>query len=176
MELKFEAYEYDKWVVLFDLENCLIKHWDEPTPINTEEIRAFLEQIYEYGYSYTFGIYSYALWRKVNREILINELLPVIEKGLGIKFDTDYIFLTSDIIEDFSKKHSPIDYAAYCSVISKQNSLLDFQRLNPKFDGCSIALVDPTVTHGMNVYIPGGNTLIFINSEGLVDFKRTREV
>lgn len=162
--------EYDHWVVLFDLEGCLIKHWDDPKIINVDALRGLLTQVWEHNYTYIYGIYSYALWREDNRNIVVNQLVPQLEPLLGIEFNEDYIFSTSHIIDDFSQKHCPINYGAYCSVISKEQSIMTFIRDNYMFKDCSVLLVDPTVTHGMNVFIPGQNTLMFINSNRLIDF------
>ena len=162
--------EYNHWVVLFDLERCLIKHWDDPKIINVNNLRGLLTQIREHNYTYVYGIYSYALWREENRDIVINQLVPQLEPLLGIEFNEDYIFRTSEIISDFSEKHCPINYGAYCSVISKEQSVMTFIKNNYRFKDCSVLVVDPTVTHGMNVYVPGENTLMFINSNKLDDF------
>lgn len=163
--------EFSNWVVLFDLENCLIRHWDDAHIINVEAIQGFLSHLLEHDYSYTYGIYSYALWREENRDIVINKLLPQLEDNLNIEFEEDYIFGMGDIVRDFSSKHGNIDYRAYCSVVSKEYSLMEFQKNNPKFYRCSIVLVDPTVVNGLSVFDPRGNTMLFINSNELENFK-----
>ena len=159
-------------IVLFDLEGTIITHWNNPDLINMEKVLHLLNAIKsanDIG-EVTLGIYSYALWCKDNMEIAEEIILPVIEEVIDDKFNYDYVFSMDEILKDFEKKNNKIDYRAYCSVINKEKSILDFHISNKKFEGKNIVYVNSTVNHGLTCIYPKLNnkviTFININDYG----------
>jgi hypothetical protein len=149
-------------VILLDLENTVIKHWSEPMLINKEALRSFIQNVkstVKESTTCSIGIYSYAIWCEKNYTTLIEKLLPMVEKELGIEFDEDYVFTMDELMEDFARKNNKIDYGSYCSVINKEKSILDFHVGNPKFVGKNIILIDDTVTHGLMIVYPNLDTM-----------------
>jgi hypothetical protein len=149
-------------IVLFDLEATIIQHWTDRTLINVRPIRNFVQECIdaiEPDAVCIFGVYSYAIWCEENRNILKNDILPGIERAMGeIIFDDDYIFSMDEIVKDYSRKNSDIDYNTYCKFINKEKSLLDFQYDNIKFKhACDITLIDDTVHHNLTVIIPANS-------------------
>jgi len=159
-------------IVLFDLERTVIDTWDNRQLItnNIKKIKTLLSQLELNDFKCTFGVYSYAIWCINNLKILKSEIIPRLEKSLKIKFDDSYIFHMDDIMNDFAKKHTGIDYRAYCYAISKEMSIMDFQKDNLKFLKADITLIDNNVTHAMTIFIPEAEaikTITFINPEKL---------
>lgn len=165
-----------KLVILFGLEQTLIRHWNDPTPMFTAVLRDIIHnRIIISDLDVSFGIYSYALWCKDNIERFWNELAEPIQETLGINFDPEYVFDTMQMIKDFSRKNNSIEYNAYCRVIDKEKSIIDFRRGNSKLSGIDIIFIDDKVTNGMQVLYPDDGSIFFTNPLHLINIKRDKD-
>lgn len=156
-------------VILLDLEGTVITHWSKRELINIDKLKSLINHFTK-KYNVTFGIYSYAIWCVENLRILKSEIIPKLEESFEITFSDDYIFHIDDLINNFSRKHTGIDYKAYCFIVDKQMSIIDFQKDNLKFKNRDIILIDAFVTHEMTVMIPEENsikTILFLNPNKL---------
>lgn len=142
--------ETQKFIVLLDLEETLIKSWNEPEWVGAgNNVMKFLHGEWlphPIPMNCQLGLMSWAVWDEVDKKTFNEDLRPWLEDRLRFKFDDNLIFSMDDwsrlVFEATKCKVTRQDLFDIC----KKEDVLFKMRKHPMFHHATTWLIDDVVS------------------------------
>ena len=135
-----------------DLEETIIRSWDDPILINVQRIKEFLQKrsISE------INIFSYAIYDDKDKHVFANDVKPCIERALGVSVLSWPS--VQDIIREEKKFNNVIfdphyEVSEYIQLRGKKDGFINYVQSKYDFDLAILiddVIPDITVTHRTN--------------------------
>lgn len=106
-----------------DLEETVIKSWDEPFLINIQKIKDLIVQTE----CQNFGIFSFAIWDDNDKKFALTHFVPMIEDTFGIKISE--IPTKIELFKSIKmSKNKQFDFDDFNDFWNKENAFVDWIR------------------------------------------------
>ena len=125
--------------LFFDLEETLIKSWQDPLLCNIARCQGVKEQLEAFD-SVSFHVFSFAISNDADKQIFFNEIQPTLEKVLNISFGLvpSVEEITKEVIRFTKTRFEPWELP---SVWGKPRSFSDFCN-SRKLSGLNVLIDD----------------------------------
>jgi len=143
-------------ILFLDLEGTVIKTWENPTIINADKVKRFIEQ----GSFTKFSIFSFAIWHAEDGATFLNDMKADLEAALGIEIDADLVptieTLRRDVMSEFNlAKLTKDDFFCFNN---KESAFITFCRRN--FKDCTCTLIDDIIWDEISFSVRRKNLLV----------------
>ena len=134
-------------LVFLDLEETLIDEW--ANMMLMPQRCAAVHKLLKENAGCRVGLMSWAVWHDKDKATFINDLQPLLEEVLDVKFDPELIWSMDDWARELvhAKKRIPRQDLFDC--FGKHEVLFMLSRCHPTFKDQSVVLVDDVAEHGL---------------------------
>lgn len=152
-------------LVFFDLEMTLFDEWGSFVPMNEYSVSLFVSKLPK---NCEFGLYSWAVYNKNDKNYFVEEEQEWIERMFGFKFDTEYLYTLEDVMKLVREASNgkKLTREEFFYFFNKKSSMLELLK-HEKFKNKHLFLVDDTVQDEEHFCESNNSKLTLVNVDKL---------